>query len=53
LGQVDDLWLLEREESRQGLLDLIDLRAIVARRRDELDREGLVSRAFESSGGRI
>ena len=38
LGPVDDVWMLERDELRTALTEPVDLRAAVARRRDEQAR---------------
>lgn len=41
LDEVDDVWMLEREELRRGLTETLDLRALVGRAREERAR-GLV-----------
>jgi pyruvate,water dikinase len=41
LDDADDVWMLEREELRRALTETLDLRALVARRREEQAR-GLV-----------
>ena len=38
LDEVDDVWLLERTELRRALTEPLDLRSLVAERREELDR---------------
>jgi pyruvate,water dikinase len=38
LDAVDDVWLLERSELRTALTQALDVRALVASRRDELER---------------
>jgi phosphohistidine swiveling domain-containing protein len=41
LDAVDDIWMLERDELRRAITEPLDLRAVVARRREEQAR-GLV-----------
>ncbi|NUR77997.1 MAG: hypothetical protein HOQ28_17130 [Thermoleophilia bacterium] len=38
LDEVDDVWMLEREELRTALVEPLELRPIVSSRRDELER---------------
>ena len=38
LDDVDDVWMLEREELRRALVEPVELRSLVIRRREELER---------------
>ena len=38
IADADDVWLLERDELRRALTDPLDLRLLVAERREELER---------------
>lgn len=38
IDTVDDVWMLERDELRRALVQTCDVRAVVSRRRGELDR---------------
>jgi phosphohistidine swiveling domain-containing protein len=38
IDDVDDVWMLEREELRRAVVEAFDIRSLVAQRRDEVER---------------